>query len=391
MDLKATIQERAAAGMEKWVALRTHLHMHPELSFQEHKTAAFVAQELQAFGLTPKTGVAGTGLVVEIQGSEPSADLRILRADLDALPISEQSQEAYKSTVPGVMHACGHDVHTTSLLGAASILQDTKAHWKGTVRLLFQPGEEMLPGGASMMIKEGVLRGNPSAVYGQHVYPELPAGSVGFRPGQYMASTDELHVSVKGVGGHAAMPHKLVDAVLMASQLVVSLQNVCSRLAPANVPSVLSFGRVEAPGATNVIPEEVTLQGTFRTVDETWRTLAHEHILRIAEGVAASFGGQISFDIRKGYPSLFNHPELTTEAQNRARTYLGAEKVVDLDLRMTGEDFAYYTHQAPGCFYRLGTAGIDGSCAYPVHHPQFDIDHAALETGVGLMAYLAVT
>lgn len=389
MDLKATIQHLAASGMEQWVRTRKHLHMHPELSFQEHNTAAFVAKELLAMGLNPQTGVAGTGLVVNIEGQEPGSDLRILRADLDALPIEEQNQTAYKSTVPGVMHACGHDVHTTCLLGAASILQATRSEWKGTVRLLFQPGEEMLPGGASLMIKEGVLSGKPRAVLGQHVFPELPAGTVGFRPGQYMASTDELHVTVKGVGGHAAMPHKLVDAVLMASQLVVSMQQVASRLAPAAIPCVVSFGRVEALGATNVIPELVKLQGTFRTVDEGWRERAHAHMQRIAAGVAETFGGSIDFEIRKGYPSLFNDPALTLFAQEKAREYLGADKVVDLEMRMTAEDFAYYTHQAPGCFYRLGTAGSDGTCAFPVHHPNFDIDHAALETGVGLLAYLA--
>ena len=391
MALDQLLRDGARSGFETWQSLRHHLHAHPELSYQEHETAAFVAHTLTGWGLTPQTGVAGTGIVVDVQGQEPGSSLRFLRADLDALPIHEANDVPYKSTVPGVMHACGHDVHTTCLLGAIKLLQDTRAHWTGTVRCLFQPGEEKLPGGASLLIAEGVLDApGAQGITGQHVFPELPAGKVGFREGQYMASCDELHVTVTGKGGHGAMPHKNIDPVLIASHLVVAMQQIVSRGANPEVPSVLSFGRFMAEGATNVIPNEVRLEGTFRTLDETWRAEAHKRMVQLAEQLVSSMGGTVDFRIDKGYPSLFNDPAFTRTQRVKAETFLGADNVVTLDRRMTAEDFAYYTHHMPGCFYRLGTASPTGDLfTRPVHHPSFNIDEQALITGVGLMAYLA--
>ena len=391
MALEQLLRDGARSGFETWQSLRHHLHAHPELSYQEHETAAFVARTLTDWGLTPNTGVAGTGIVVDVQGQDPGSSLRFLRADLDALPIHEATEVPYKSTVPGVMHACGHDVHTTCLLGAIKLLQDTCAHWSGTVRCLFQPGEEKLPGGASLLIAEGVLDApDAQGITGQHVFPELPAGKVGFREGQYMASCDELHVTVTGKGGHGAMPHKNIDPVLIASHLVVAMQQIVSRGTNPEVPSVLSFGRFMAEGATNVIPNEVRLEGTFRTLDETWRAEAHKRMVQLAQQLVSSMGGTVDFRIDKGYPSLFNDPAFTRAQRAKAESFLGADNVVTLERRMTAEDFAYYTHHMPGCFYRLGTASpIGNGFTRPVHHPSFNIDEQALITGVGLMAYLA--
>ncbi|MBL7944027.1 MAG: amidohydrolase [Flavobacteriales bacterium] len=372
------------------VSIRRHLHANPELSFKEFNTSKFVQEKLKAWGIPFTPGIAGTGVVALIKGSG-HGPRKALRADMDALPIIEENEVAYKSTVRGVMHACGHDVHTASLLGAARILHDLKDEWKGEVQLIFQPGEEVLPGGASLMIAEGIFEEKmPQAIFGQHVYPELPAGKVGFKPGKYMASTDELYVTVKGKGGHGAKPHRNIDPVLISAHLIVALQQAVSRWADPAIPTVLSFGKVLAHGATNIIPNEVTLEGTFRTFDETWRKEAHRRIIQCATDLVKSMGGEVDFRIEVGYPVLHNHEALTLAAKQRAIEYLGSENVVDLDLRMTAEDFAYYSHHMPACFYRLGTAAPDGSCAYAVHNSRFDIDEHALEIGMGLMAWEAV-
>jgi amidohydrolase len=314
-----------------------------------------------------------------------------LRADMDALPIVEANEVPYKSKNIGVMHACGHDVHTTCLLGAAHILNQNKDSFEGTIKLIFQPGEEKLPGGASVMIAEGVLQ-NPTVntVLGQHVMPLIPVGKVGFRSGLYMASTDELYVKVIGKGGHGAMPHLCIDPVAVSAQLITALQQLVSRQANPIIPSVLSFGKVIANGATNVIPNEVNMEGTFRTLDENWRTRAHELMLKMAHGIAESFGAKIEFEIRKGYPFLKNNPEVTARTKAAATQYLGAENIVDLDIWMAAEDFAYYSQVAPACFYRLGTRNEEKGIISGVHTPTFDIDEGALEIGSGLMAYLAI-
>lgn len=373
------------------IALRRHLHAHPELSFQEYQTSAFVEEKLKSFGISQLEKKADTGIVALIEGRNPSAKVIALRADMDALPIIEQNEVSYKSTNPGVMHACGHDVHTASLLGAAKILNGIRDDFEGTVKLIFQPGEELIPGGASLMIKDKVLENpRPSGIVGQHVMPLIPVGKVGFRKGMYMASADELYITVKGKGGHGAMPETLVDPVLIASHMIVALQQVVSRNASPKIPSVLSFGRVQALGATNVIPNEVKIQGTFRTLNEEWRAKAHVQMVKIAKGIVEGMGGEVDFEVRRGYPFLKNAEALTERAQQAAISYMGEENVVDLDIWMAAEDFSYYTQEIDGCFYRLGTRNEAKGIVSGVHTPTFDIDEDALEIGAGLMAYIAV-
>jgi amidohydrolase len=391
-QLQQKIKALAKSQAPLVVSNRQHLHKNPELSFEEFKTAAFVAAELRAMGLTPQEGVAGTGVVALIEGRNPEHRIVGLRADMDALPILEANDVPYKSQVPGVMHACGHDVHTASLLGSARILNELREEFEGTVKLVFQPAEEKAPGGASLMIREGVLE-NPAPVsmVGQHVAPNIPVGKIGFREGMYMASTDELYLTVKGKGGHAAAPHQLIDPVLMASHIIVAMQQIISRNRnPAN-PSVLSFGRFIADGVTNVIPNEVTIQGTWRCMDEEWREDGLRRMKKLAEGIAESMGGSCLFEIVKGYPFLKNHPELTRRTRSAATSYMGAENVVDLDLWMAGEDFAFYSQVVDSCFYRLGTRNEAKGIISGVHTPTFDIDESALEISTGLMSWLAVS
>lgn len=385
------IKELAAAYKSEFIANRRHLHANPELSFQEFQTAAFVEKQLRGFGINQIEHKAGTGILAIIEGNNPSQKVIALRGDMDALPIVEQNDVSYKSTIPGVMHACGHDVHTASLLGAAKILNEIKDQFEGTVKLIFQPGEELIPGGASLMIKDKALENpRPSGIIGQHVMPFIPVGKVGFRKGMYMASADELYITVKGKGGHGAMPETLVDPVLIASHMIVALQQVISRNASPKIPSVLSFGRVEALGATNIIPNEVKIQGTFRTLNEEWRSKAHGHMVSIAKGIVEGMGGELDFEVRRGYPFLKNAEALTARAQEAAVQYLGKENVVDLDIWMAAEDFSYYTQEIDGCFYRLGTRNEAKGIISGVHTPTFDIDEDALEIGAGLMAYIAI-
>ena len=388
--LLSRIKTLAAEHATATVALRQHLHANPELSFQEFNTVAFVTVELQKLGLATQP-IANTGVVALIEGRNPGSRTVALRADMDALPITEQNDVPYKSTNPGVMHACGHDVHTSSLLGTARILTQLRDEFEGTVKLMFQPGEELLPGGASLMIKEGVLENpKPASVLGQHVFPMLPAGQIGLRPGRYMASTDELYLTVRGKGGHGAMPEMNLDPVLVAAHIIVAAQQIVSRRASPKMPSVLSFGKVIANGATNVIPNEVHIEGTFRTLNEEWRNEAHEHLRRLCEGLADSMGATCELEIRRGYPYLENEPQLTARMRTAAEQYLGAENVIELDQWLAAEDFAYFSQAADACFYRLGTRATDGRFASSVHTPTFDIEPAALETGPGLMAWLTL-
>jgi len=390
--LKEKIKSLAKAYKEEVIAIRRHLHKNPELSYQEFKTAAFVKEGLENLGITHIEQKATTGWSALIEGKNPGKKIIALRADMDALPIIEANDVPYKSQNPGVMHACGHDAHTASLLGAAKILNELKDQFEGTIKLIFQPGEEVAPGGASFMIKDGVLENpRPQGIIGQHVMPFIPVGKVGFRQGLYMASADELYITVKGKGGHAAMPESLIDPVLIASHMIVALQQVVSRAASPKIPSVLSFGRVEALGATNVIPNEVKIQGTFRTLNEDWRAKAHQKMLQIAHGIVEGMGGELDFEIRKGYPFLQNDPEMTARATEAAKAYLGEENVLDLDIWMAAEDFAYYSQVIDGCFYRLGTRNDAKGIISGVHTPTFDIDEDALEIGAGLMAWLAVS
>ena len=388
--IKQQIQELAKSIFDEVVANRRHLHSHPELSFHEVETSAFVAGKLDELGLTYQR-MADNGLVALIKGEKPSDRVVALRGDMDALPITEANEVPYKSQNVGVMHACGHDVHTSSLLGAAKILTSLKSEFGGTVKLIFQPAEEILPGGASLMIKEGVLENpKPEAVIGQHVMPLIDAGKVGFRAGKYMASTDELYVTVKGKGGHAAQPQQNIDPVLITAHILTALQQVVSRNADPKSPTVLSFGKVIANGATNVIPNEVYLEGTFRALDENWRAEAHVKMKKMAEGIAESMGGSCEFNIVKGYPFLINEPQLTAATRAHAEEYLGKENVLDLDIWMAAEDFAYYSQVADACFYRLGTRNESRGITSSVHTPTFDVEESALEVSVGLMAYIAV-
>ena len=385
------IKDLAAAYKEEVIANRRHLHQHPELSFEEHQTASYVEGQLRKIGISDVERKAETGIVALIRGKNPEKKTIALRADMDALPIQETNEVPYKSKNQGVMHACGHDVHTSSLLGSSKILHELRNEFEGTIKLIFQPGEERVPGGASLMIKDKALENpKPTAIIGQHVMPLNPAGKVGFRPGMYMASADELYLTIKGKGGHGAMPETLVDPVLVTSHIIVALQQVVSRRASPKIPSVLSFGKVIADGATNVIPNEVKVEGTFRTLDEDWRQKAHEIMVKIAKGIAEGMGAEIDFEVRKGYPFLKNDPLLTANSISAAKDYLGEENVVDLDIWMAAEDFSYYTQEMDGCFYRLGTRNEEKGIISGVHTPTFDIDENALGISTGLMAYLAI-
>lgn len=386
------IKDIASNLHEEIRTIRRHIHQNPELSFQEFNTQNYVWEQLDAIGIANKQKIANTGIVAIIEGKNPSKKVVALRGDMDALPIIEANDVPYKSNNNGVMHACGHDVHTSCLLGAAKIINQLKGEFEGTVKLVFQPGEEKLPGGASVMIKEGVLK-NPEVtnIIGQHVMPLLPVGKVGFRKGLYMASTDEIYMTIRGKGGHGAQPHQNIDPIVAMAQVITALQQVVSRVASPIIPSVLSFGKVIANGATNIIPNEVYLEGTFRTLDEEWRAKAHESIVKIAKGVSESLGCQCDIEIRKGYPFLKNNPELTQTAIDNAINYMGAENVVDLDIWMAAEDFSYYSQELPACFYRLGTRNDAKNISSHVHTPTFDIDEDALPIGMGLMAWLAIS
>jgi amidohydrolase len=388
--IKNKVQELAAHIFNDVVGYRQHIHANPELSFKEFETSLFIKDKLKKWGIE-YTDCANTGVVGLIKGNKPSDQVIALRADMDALPIHEANDKPYRSKNHGVMHACGHDVHTSSLLGTAYILNQMKDDFGGTIKLIFQPAEELLPGGASIMIKEGVLENpKPHHIVGQHVMPLIDAGKVGFRSGIYMASTDELYVTVTGKGGHGAQPHQNIDPVVIASHIIIALQQVVSRNADPRIPSVLSFGKVIANGATNIIPNEVKIEGTFRTLDEDWRDEAHKRMKKMAEGIAESMGGSCDFDIHRGYPFLINEEKLTANAKGFAEEFLGKENVVDLDIWMAAEDFSFYSQVTDACFYRLGTGNAAKDTQYSVHTPRFDVDEDALKISTGLMAYIAL-
>ncbi|MFY0689877.1 MAG: amidohydrolase [Cyclobacteriaceae bacterium] len=371
-------------------SIRHHIHANPELSFQEHNTAAFVEKKLAEFGITDFQRIADTGVTFVLKGNKPGKTIA-LRADLDALPITEQNSVPYKSKNEGIMHACGHDVHTASMLGAIKILAQLKAHIAGEIKFIFQPGEEVAPGGASLLIKEGILENpKPTNILGQHVMPLVDEGKVGFRPGKYMASADEIHFTVKGKGGHAAMPELCVDPVIITSHILIALQQIVSRKSSPKMPSVLSFGHIEGHGATNVIPSEVKVKGTFRTFDEKWREEALNLVEEMSCGIAKSMGAVCEMNIVKGYPFLANNEGYTARNIEAAKAYMGEENVVELDLWMAAEDFAFYSHHTDACFYRLGIRNEAKGINSGVHTPTFDIDENALKTGMGLMAWLAI-
>ncbi len=389
--MRSRIQQLAEENADDIIAIRRHLHANPELSFKEFETSRFVCSKLDEWGISYKSGYVETGIVALIEGRNPTARVAALRGDMDALPIQEENDIPYRSRNNGVMHACGHDVHTSCALGAVRILQSLKDEFEGTVKVIFQPGEERLPGGASLMIKEGALENpRPDSIVGQHVMPELQVGKVGFRVGKYMASADEVYFTVNGKGGHAALPHRTIDPVLIASHIIVALQQLVSRRCRPGVPCVLSFGSVHANGSTNVIPDRVEVQGTFRTMDEDWRREAHRLMKDMARELAVSMGGSCELRVDVGYPFVYNDEALTALCRNAAEEYLGPENVVDLEMRMTGEDFSFYGQLMPGCFYRLGTGNPDKGITPGIHTPTFNVDEDALAIGTGMMAFLAL-
>lgn len=391
MILLQRIKALAALYAPQFIDIRRHLHAHPELSYQEYETSAFVQRQLTDMGI-PFSVMAETGVVGIIEGVNPQARVVALRADMDALPIEEANDIPYKSTRPGIMHACGHDVHTSCLLGAAKILTETRKEWTGTVKLIFQPGEEKNPGGASLMIRDGVLENpRPSAIFGLHVHPQLPVGKVSFRGGMVMASADELYITVRGKGGHAAAPHSTVDTLLVASHIVVALQQVTSRQRDPFQPSVLSITSIQGGHTTNVIPAEVKMMGTFRAMNEEWRFKAHTLIRRLVEGVTHGMGAEVDLHIDVGYPTVYNNETLDVRARALAVDYMGAGQVEETELRMGAEDFGYYSQKIPGCFYRLGVMNAAAGIVSGVHTPTFNIDERAIETGIGLMALFGST
>lgn len=389
--IKNKIQQLSNEYLEEIIKIRRHLHAHPELAFNEMVTGDIICAELDKMHIPYKRGMAKTGIVALIEGKNPAKKTIGLRADMDALQINEKNHVDYCSKNEGKMHACGHDVHMASLLGAARILNSIKDSFEGTIKLLFQPSEEKYPGGAILMIKEGVLQ-NPlvSNMIGQHVHPSLSAGKIGVKPGKAMASTDEIFITVKGKGGHAATPELVVDPIVVASHIIIGLQQLVSRIAIPTIPTVLSFGKIVGNGKTNVIPDEVFMEGTLRTVDENWRKEAHEHIRDIAKNIAKAFNASCEVFIDSGYPYLLNEEKLTARIRNYAIDYLGEENVIDIDLRMTAEDFAYFSHSLPSCFYRLGVKDPDSNEIINLHSANFDVDENCLATGMGFMAWVAI-
>src|SRR5882724_12193665 len=386
--LNDKIKQLAEQYSPEFISIRRHLHEYPELSYQEFETSKFVQGKLSETGIPFRT-MATTGVVGTIKGKNPDKRVIALRADMDALPIREENDVPYRSRNEGIMHACGHDVHTTILLGAARILHELRDEWEGTIKLIFQPGEEKNPGGASLMIKEGVLEDpKPQAIFGLHVHPGLEIGKLSFRGGMVMASADELYFTIKGKGGHAAAPHTTVDTILVASHLIVALQQIISRNRNPLSPSVLSISSIQGGHTTNVIPSEVKLMGTFRAMDEQWRFQAHELIRKQATELVHSMGAEIDLHIDVGYPMVHNDEALDKVARAEAREFLGAERVQETEMRMGAEDFGYYTQQIPGCFYRLGVMNVEKGIISGVHTPTFNIDEDAIENGIGMMAWL---
>ena len=386
--MKEKILELSDLFFDEIVSIRRYMHMHPELSFQEFETSNYIKSILKSWDINFLDGYANTGILVNLEGKEPSSRVIALRADFDALPILEENDVEYKSKNEGIMHACGHDAHTASMLGALKILHKTKDHWRGTIKFIFQPAEERLPGGAKQMIEEGVLE-NPNVqhVIAQHVLPELEVGKVGFRCGTYMASTDELYFTISGKGGHAAIPSSYNNPIIASSELVLDLNQFFND----KVDAIFAIGYIDGTGSTNIIPNEVNLMGTFRALDESFRLESHNHMNRIVDQVAKKYNIKIDLNIKKGYPALNNDIQFTLNQINKAKEFLGEKNVIDLPIRMTAEDFSYFANAVPSCFYRLGTGNKDKGLIHGLHTSKFNIDEDSLKIGMGLMAFLAIS
>ncbi len=390
-SLEKQIKNLAKKYADEFIGIRHHLHANPELSYEEYATSKFVQQKLASYNI-PFEIKATTGVIGLIKGKNPDKRVVALRADMDALPIIEENDVAYKSTKPGIMHACGHDAHTACLLGAAKILSELKDEWEGTVKLIFQPGEEKNPGGASILIKEGVLENPaPQTIFGMHVHPSLATGRLSFRGGMVMASADEIYITIKAKGGHAAQPHLTADTILIGSNLIVALQQIISRNNNPFNPSVLSITSFQGGNTTNVIPSEVKLMGTFRAMDEEWRFKAHALIKKLATELVESMGAAIDIKIDVGYPHVFNNEKLSAAASKKAAGFMGKDKIEETELRMGGEDFAFYSHKIPACFFRLGTGNVAKGITIGGHTPTFNIDEDAIEIGMSIMALLGAT
>ncbi len=400
MISKEKIKSLSQIYFAKVVQIREHLHMYPELSFNEFETSKYIQSQLASAGISFSTGHVKTGIIALIKGKNPDKKTILLRADMDALPITEKNIVPYASCNVGVMHACGHDAHSACALGAAFILNDLKEEWEGTVKIMFQPGEELLPGGANLMIQDGVLE-NPKVdkAIALHVFPSMETGKVGFKAGMYMASTDELYLTVNGKGGHAAMPGEYVNPLIIASEILLEINKTFMlpsteefKILPNtnNIPTVVAFGKIEGMGATNVIPDKVEVAGTFRTMNEEWREKAQLHLKEIVKHISSKYNIESILRIEKGYPFLVNDVDFTNSCFSVAQNYLGDNNVEELPIRMTAEDFSFVTQKVPSCFFRLGTGNKVKGITSGVHTPTFDIDEKALEIGMGLLASLIV-
>tara|TARA_B100001250_G_scaffold360362_1_gene337778 strand:+ start:378 stop:1571 length:1194 start_codon:yes stop_codon:yes gene_type:complete len=388
--ISAHIKEIASSIFPDIVSIRKWLHMHPELSFKEKETSKYICSILKKNNIYFINNIGGYGIVATVKGKNPDSKVIAFRADMDALPIEEKNEVDYKSIHKGVMHACGHDVHTSILIGTAIIINKLKEHLEGTIKFIFQPAEEKLPGGASLMIKDGVLS-NPKVdkIIALHVFPEMQVGFLGFREGKYMAACDELEVTVQGKGGHAALPEKTINPITVAAEIIIETRKSIKQIGKDNL-YVLEYGDFHASGASNVIPENAFIKGTFRTMNEDFRKKACDLLLHKSKEIAIKYGVDCDYKIIKGYPSLFNNPKLTEECRELAIDFIGLEHISDLPIRMASEDFSFYSQACQACFFRLGVNNKEKGITHLVHTPKFDIDHHAIEIGIGLMSYFAI-
>lgn len=375
------------------VADRRHLHQNPELAFEEYETAKFVAERLQQLGVEDiKTGVGKTGVTGLVKGNKGDGKVIMLRADMDALPILEEVEAEYISQTAGKMHACGHDAHTAMLMGVARILMDHRDDFKGTVKLLFQPAEEVPPGGAQAMIKDGALQDpKVDASLGLHVAADMPAGQIGVRVGPGSAGSDRFRITIQGKGGHAARPQNAVDPVVIGSNIVLALQSLVSRETDPMDSAVISTTAFIAGEAFNVIPDTAELRGTVRTISEETRTRIENRLPEVVKGVASAMGAEVKIDYIKGYPSVQNDEVMADIVRRAAVEACGEDQVIESELGMGGEDFSYFSLEVPSCFFRCGTRNEERGIVWGHHHPKFDVEEEGFVNGMATMANAAIT